>query len=490
MDQVRTILAWLKQHHFWVLTGLVALIALGCWWSAAGTLSAQYEANEQQITAQFNSLSTLRSNPFHPNEVINEKQITETKEQTASVAEIWEALYERQREDVLEWPPVLSEAFREHVEKLQFGGDIPARLRQNYQDYVERHFPELPEKIGARVMREGESSSYGGGGGEYRSRSSFPGEGGMGSPTGMDEDEGDYIVAWLDQAHVREELNFPLRPSAIRIWWTQENLWVYHTLLNVIRNTNEAAGATRMSNAAVRTIYSLLVGQPAAQFSRTKDRIYKLPTAAPVGGEMSPFGEVSPEGGGMEFSAEPGRSPMSFGEGGFGAAGGAMTPEQEAAMLLSGRYLGEDGRPIAGGMAAGGDEFSDPAAAPAPVDLSSFGREYKRLPVRMVLQMDQRWLPKLIAECASQPLQVEVQEVRINPPGGAAAEGMSGGGGYRGGFQGGGMSGSMFPDRTGLLTFPQQPNVVDVVIQGVIYIFNKPDPTVLESTAEPQTAAM
>lgn len=30
--------------------------------------------------------------------------------------------------------------------------------------------------------------------------------------------------------------------------------------------------------------------------------------------------------------------------------------------------------------------------------------------------MDQRWLTHLICECANQPLQVEVTEVRINPP--------------------------------------------------------------------------
>ena len=66
--------------------------------------------------------------------------------------------------------------------------------------------------------------------------------------------------------------------------------------------------------------------------------------------------------------------------------------------------------------------------------------------------------------------------------------GMSGG--YREGMGMGGMGGSMFPDRTGLLTFPPQPNIVRVVVQGVIYIFKKPDPSVLETTpAEPLMSA-
>ena len=50
-----------------------------------------------------------------------------------------------------------------------------------------------------------------------------------------------------------------------------------------------------------------------------------------------------------------------------------------------------------------------------------FGKEFKRLPVRMRLWMDQRWLPHLISECANAPLQVEVQEVRINVADDAAA---------------------------------------------------------------------
>jgi hypothetical protein len=120
-------------------------------------------------------------------------------------------------------------------------------------------------------------------------------------------------------------------------------------------------------------------------------------------------------------------------------------------------------------------------------------------------------LTRLIAECANQPLQVEVQEVRINPSDfGTASDGMAGGGyggyggggygGYGGGREGGGMRGgygggyggggyggggmgamgggsaaSLFPERSGLQYFPAQPHIANVVIQGIIYIFKEPD---------------
>lgn len=497
MDQLRKIAAWLKRYHFWVLSVLIALIALGCWWSAAGTLSAQFKANQSKIQTEFTNLSGLRNKAFHPNEDINKQQEEETGKQAEDVAKIWQQLYERQRENVLEWPEVLGEAFHKHVEKAEFGSDIPPNLRQRYQDYVERHFPKLPQKIGARALREGEMNQYGGmGGGEYgRGPGAFMREG-VGPSVlpddQLEDDENDYICEWLDQGHVRDELNFPQRPSALRIWVTQENVWVYHTLLDVIKKTNDAAGATRMSNAAVPTIYSLVVGQEAANFSRTKDRIYKVATATPAAGTemMEPGAEPGGEMPSGEMRGESLNFNMNSMRSGFSSEA-AMTPEQEQAMLLTYRYLDTEGKPIGGpaGDASAASELDGGGAGiPAPIDMNSFGVEYKRLPVRMVLQMDQRWLPQLVSACASQPLQVEVQEVRINPPDAGGMEGGGFGSGFRGG--GGGFGASLFPDRMGIQTFSSQPNLVNVVIQGVIYIFNKPNQDQLKATEEAQLAGV
>jgi hypothetical protein len=184
-----------------------------------------------------------------------------------------------------------------------------------------------------------------------------------------------------------------------------------------------------------------------------------------------------------------------------------MTPEMEKQMLTNGRYLDENGKPKAGdaSMAA-----TDPAADPAAA-ASSAGptEEYLRLPVRMQLVMDQRWLTHLIAECANQPLRVEVQQVRINPSDfgtssgadysmmgagmGSGREGYGGGyvGGGRGGYEGafgGGSTANLFPELTGVQTFSAQPNMVNVVVQGIIYIFNPPDASRLKVTEEPQVA--
>jgi hypothetical protein len=502
MDQIRKILAWLKQYHFWVLSVLVAFIGLICWWSAAGALSKQYDDNQKKITAQFNDLKTVSSDPFHPNDDVQTEQKKEISELSSRVKEIWTKLYDAQSENVLKWPSgpgELKPEFITTVDKLGFGAEIPDDLREHYQNYIFRHFPKLPEKIGARPLDESQAGTIGGGGRSFPTRlGSGPSAGGPMAMTADGQmDDNDYICDWAmeDQALVRDELEFPQTPSSLRVWCTQENLWVYHALLDVIRNTNQAANATRNSNAAVRGIYSLEVGQRAAPKSRTPNRILKLATAtaSPMPGEGGEFpsgeGPAGPGGGG-EFPA--GGPPMEF-RGGLAEGGAEMSEAQERGALLDFRYLGEDGKPVrvagAGGGGGGPDEVApDPSIPPPPLDLTAFGKEYKRLPIRMVLEMDQRHLPKLISECAIQPLQIEVQEVRVNVPDAMDGAGGGGGGsipGMRGGYgEGGGMS----TELTGLQAFNPQPQIVTVVIQGVIYIFNKPNDALLNPSGDEAAA--
>jgi hypothetical protein len=176
-------------------------------------------------------------------------------------------------------------------------------------------------------------------------------------------------------------------------------------------------------------------------------------------------------------------------------------------MLMAGRYLDEQGQPIGGGAAEVAADGTEAPAAAGPDPNSPF----KRLPIRMRLQMNQRWLTHLISECASQPLQIEVTEVRINTPDLSGLEdggvGMSGGfrggmggmrmfdergmggrgggglGGFgRGGGAGGTLGGSGLTPRTpGELTpFKLNPSLVNIEILGIIYIFNKPNSSALQ----------
>ena len=442
MDQLKKALGWLKQNHFWVLTGLIAIVGLACWYTSSGALGKETSANQATIKQAFNTPKNIASEPFHPNPVINDKQREQVQLRAKTVAEMWQQLYDRQRTEVLKWPEQsLTLEFREAVEKLKFGDEFPIHLATIYQNYISGYFPELPKRIQAKII-EGD-----GRGGGYNSR---PG-GGRGDEGGgvltPDAFQPDYICEWLDQQDVRALLQFDTTPSPLRIWVTQEDLWAYQTLLDVIAATNAAVQADRPDNAAVRTIETLEVGKKAAVVVRSDRIALDANVRATAAGAVA--AEGTREGGGMDSGRE---------------SQGGPTAEQEQVMLLSRRYIDQDGNPIA--VTGGLTNFQ-----------STFGVEYKRLPVRLVLKMDVRSLSFLIAQCANQPLQIEVQEVRINP--------LDGGAGAGGSRARGAEMGSMSMGRGigGEEQFPLQPNQAQVVIRGVIYIFNEPSADVLKAAS-------
>ncbi|HEY4232387.1 MAG TPA: hypothetical protein VGM76_03105 [Lacipirellulaceae bacterium] len=458
MDQLRKAWDWFQRQHFWVLIVVSTLVALGCWWHGASALNQQFAANKQTIDQEFTSIKSEVAKPFHANDKLKDQQKAEIVKQGGSVLKIWQQLYDRQRENVLKWPDVLSKEFRQAVEHLKFGDEIAVNLRENYQNYVAGHFPVLPKIVDAKELAANES-----GGGRYEGRGMRGGgRGGYGggSYSGREggqsaEEEDEHVVQWLNQQDVRDELDMPNRPTSMKIWVTQEDLWVYETLLGVIKRTNDAAGADRASNAAVRIIESLEVGRLAAMESRTHGRIAMAePAAGAPGGEAEGRG-AAPAAASREMAMSREMGPESGGRGG---------PEDAAsgdAALLANRYLDNEEKPIAA---------PDPAAG-----ASAFGTEYKRLPVRMVLRMDQRWLPHLISECANAPLQVEVKEVRINPSETGGSAGYS-----RGGREMGGGYGSSSGQEGDQMGPEAEPNIKHVIIQGIIYIFNEPNTAAIQ----------
>jgi hypothetical protein len=469
MDQLRVAWGWLQRHHFWVLTLVAVLVALGCWWRGANVLLAEYESNKSKIESEFNAASSVQNKPFHANENVQQAQNEEIVNQQKSVRQLWEQLYERQTASVLKWPSNLSKEFRDYIEKLKFGDSIPSNLRRHYNNYIQNHFPELPKIVGA-LEDTGSGASgmgnFGRGAGSFNIQNFMAGRAGQGrgGPEGATADlaeEPDFIVIWADQQLIRDELAPRSTPSAKRIWKTQEDLWVYEALLQIIANTNKAAHADRFSNAVVRVIQSLEVGRTAAQASRGAGRIEMIAAAGDPNATGENYGGRMGEGGPemMDQGGYGGRGEMGA-EYGMGGRGGAMSDAAADDLeLLNNRYVDANGAPI---------------ADPGDGNPAAFGNEFKRLPVRMILTIDQRWLPQLIAECANAPLQVEVQEVRINPD---DAGGSMGGGG-RSGY------GTMSNQAGETMTPEAEPNIKTVIIQGIIYIFNPPTDVAADASGQ------
>lgn len=487
MDQLKAVLEWLKAQHFWVLIVLVMLIGLGSWYMASAKLSEEFQERKSAIDTEFNAVQRLSAQRLHPSPSVNSRQAEEIQQLAARVRELWELLYNRQREQALVWPEELSQRFRNFISDKSFGDNILDTFRGEYANYIKDTFPTLPAIVDAREIEDSRAGGALGGRGATRGtgRDGFGG-GGRGAPvygtTGDDEMlDDEHMVRWHDQLAVKQQLTWEGVPSSLEIWVTQEDLWVYKTLLRAIAETNKAAGSDRYSNAAVRDIHALEVGQPATQGSRAESRIY-MPAqesagrgAGRGGGLVDPGmgGRGTPGGGATDGGMQSpydmidgGRAAPGMGGGrGAGPGGDAVDP---TTALLGYRYVDENGEPL---------------AQPTQGEFQ-FGTEFKRLPVRLVLTLDQRWLPRLIVELANQPLQVEVEEVRIDPASGVTM----GGGGSRGGGRslGGGSRSlrgrSAFGGGSGEVeAFDREPHVRDqVVLKGVVYIFYPPDDTVLE----------
>jgi len=453
MDKVRTIVRVIWIQRFWVLSLISALVAVLCWNMAAGDLQAEFTKRKGAIDNAYNSVNGIKNEQVHPNDNVNRGDMEQAKQQRGYVLEVWQELYESQRSKVLSWPENLGEQFVNYMEKRKFRDNISSEMRGFYHNYIETRFDALLEIVKAKKMNTGSRSlggrsSEGQFGGEYGG--GFGGEnGGMAGDTNL-EDE-DYLVQWLDQGKLQQKLSFKTKPSSTQVWVTQEDIWVYETLLHVIADTNKSRGATRPDNAAVRVIVNLQVGSAAAGGSTGKVYIPQPTEGGGMGGGY--------EGMGGEYGGMGGEY------GGMGGEYGGMGEGMGEGM--GGEYGGMGGEYGGRGMGGGGDgsllanRYLDAEGKPDPGTGETVGStEFRQLPIRMTLMMDQRVIPRILIECANAALPVEVKQLRVNPS-------QSGGN-----FGGRSSSGSRNKNLQGLVP---DVNLAEVEIRGVVYIYNPPD---------------
>jgi hypothetical protein len=211
----------------------------------------------------------------------------------------------------------------------------------------------------------------------------------------------------------------------------------------------------------------------------------------PVEGSASgdPYGEAGVAGYGSE--GMPGGDMMM-------TPGSGMGPAVEIDPA-AGRYVDNAYKPLTAEELRGSLTTTDPAKAYLAVA--------KRMPVRMRVRMDQRYLNRLLIECANAPLTLEVRQVRINPgTSGAASMGAYGGGGAGGaspyggsggfgtassGASGGESASSPYGSGSGAGPGMGGPGTsFDAVVEiyGIVYIYNPPPsdggPLEVEATGE------
>ena len=544
--QLRQILGIVVKYHFWILCGLVVLLGVGIWLYATSGLARATEERRSQLLQAREQVARIRSVANHPNKKVLEAIQREHRRLIEIVYQAWEELYRDQRERN-QWPRELGQEFLDVINSLGPDEEIPVRYREVYQYFIKNHFPEWYEIIDLRLPpkrdaegkiirdergrplkqdpfeRAGTTAVRTYGGSEYAGETYYSEEAGytgsrtMGRGT-VSGEELVGIVEWnmQDLQRIRAQFDWPTTPSSFEVRIAQENLWVYEALLRIIRETNE--GATSYYNAPVKRIETIQIGQEAAMgLLAAQSRLFGagmlaggtgglegsmtggmatmpgLSPGMPMGGPMmpgpmmpgmgmSPYYESEYGEGGPEGMAAPGMPMMPGAPGGVGAT--AQSPEELIRQRLTHfRYVDKDGKPLA-------------ADAPHPF------AEFKMMPVRMLLFMDQRRIPRLLVNCANSSMPVQVRVVSLRPGQGreitrqlgpqttpgypgmmGGAMGMTGPYGMMGTYPGGeetyttgygygetGGPASRSAQDTGQIDVP-------VEVAGIIFIFNPPDRT-------------
>jgi hypothetical protein len=496
MDQLKQLLSGVKKYQFWVICCSILVVSPVCWWLATGTLASQTKQRKSKLDGEFNSVSNIQ--PKHPNQGVIDAIRAQHGKLKEEVLTAWDVLYREQKEKN-PLPKVLSKDFKREFESLKPKGELGRQYREEYQNFIKEHFGTLESIIDRRrPVKPKEEKAEGGGrttpaAGGVRPGGLRPGRAGIGyggmagarppAMPGVGRDAGreeEWIgtVEWDDSDYNRLEEHFVWEeaPSTLAVLLAQEDLWVNEALLRVIKNTNE--GATGHATAPVKRIEALEIGKDAAKaWKGAEDAIFKAgQTAGQPGVPGGAPGSLSsgPGGGNISGPAAPSGLPgMAPGlPGGAVVSSEQMAAEQARRDLIEGRYVDDKDQPLA-------------YEAAYPYAKHPYA-EFKMMPIRMKLAMDQRRLPRLLVECANSNMPIEVRRIRIQKSAGealdlagaAAPAAAPGPGPAFGKAHVGPMPGRKQPRASGAVKSDNQEAGqydMPVEILGVIYIYNPPD---------------
>ena len=497
MDQLKTQLAVVGKHGFWISSALVLLASLGIWYMSTSTLQNENASQTSKIEGKIKSVSTVQGELSSiPNDFSHAEMDKLIIKRQDEVLKSWGKLYDRQK-DILVWPEnTFNDRFlNEFIDKesgtvkLPFEhfvkfpteekDELATTLRRQYANYISNTLPKLAAVAGTEWTADFEKK---GGLGMGMEMGGAEGPAGSGPNLGVDVDvtgaTTEPLVKWssTSQSAVLGDL-FPWRgtlPETLEIYYSQENLWILRQLLEIVSDVN--AGAEQPYQAKVHEIVQIAIGK---SVSTTPGNISKPGESAGADGGMGMGMEGMPD---MDMG-------MDMGMGGMEDMGGGMGGSTVASDPADNRYLNVSNEPIAGATLRSALESNSPNDASLAVA--------KRVPVMMKLNMNQTAVHELVALCGSADLMVEVKQVRVLPKGtggggmGGMEGGMDGGEGGMdmdmgmgmGGDMGGGPGGMGGMGSGGGAGFPgggaddsEFPLDMSVEIFGIIYIYNPPDP--------------
>jgi hypothetical protein len=376
----------LQKSLFWIVIGVLSLFAVVIWWLGTSAVAKSRGENIGTIDNWFTTVASTNpiANPKTVEEIGKQSQARKT-----SMNDAWQRLYANQMKEPF-WPeqqldpngavikPGLPKEFVDAAKEknMRAAEWIKARgpnaldeplsepLKEIYRNYAKRQIADLCQIVNSahRIEeRRGVAAPRTSNARAEANDAPQPGE----------------ICVWVtgSQQVAAEMLTFPegTNPPTQDIIYAQANVWVYQALFNIIRLTNESIKESTPPkdlahyNAPVKMIHEVMIGER--------------------------FVVREEEG------ARPGASNLDE----------EQTPTPPQLVRAAARYVNERGQRLKGEELLA---LADPALPDA--DPARNYAQYKLMPVSMRLEVDQRYLGRLLAECANSPLTVEVKDVTFN----------------------------------------------------------------------------
>ncbi|MDR2171728.1 MAG: hypothetical protein LBP59_16415 [Planctomycetaceae bacterium] len=449
-----------KKFSFWVLVPLVLLLAFIFNFLAVGAISKKFDERKKALESTKGSVEKIRQDKAHPNNNTIDDVNTLTEELRGRFVTAWTTLEKAQRERNV-WPEDAQAAFIDEVSKLKFGDSISESSRELYFNFMRRHIPKLEARLDRRRVQVNTGGEWkdkeGSGADAIRSLGGSRTSSGTLSDNNMEREVG--IVEWPNP-EIRNIIGWDMLPNSIEVWYAQEDLWVYESLIWVITESN--IGASSPHSAVVKRIESMLIGQ---QASHELSRQLSVQSTGGGGGDDGGSG-MRPGAG----APPPPRMPPPGGARGPGGAGGAsganstLTEEETAKIKRHERYVDANNVPLS-------------AETPSP-----FG-EFNRMPICLRLIVDRQRIPDILVNCANCAMPIDVLSVRINPGAGGASARQGGSNQTPNtGASDGGRQITM--DGSSGLDSIYGANAVPIEIYGCINIFNPVDQNITQKNNE------
>lgn len=507
MDDLKRYMNEAAKHSFWIISGLILLLASIVFYLTKSSLDQAITTRIGSLESSFSKINQVKSKvATHPNDASHKEMEKRLDGLKRDVEQAWAFQYERQKE-FLTWPKEafsqaktheIFDSLRPFEKRVPFPlpdkapeplGQITLNDRDVYRKYIAPEFEKLSGRIGSSwkfKLDAAAMSPAGGGFSPPMGTGSFAPPG-MGGTTAGAVAAGDLrdLVRWSEASQkelttaVLPWFGQPKPPTIHEIYYAQEDIWLLRGLMDIIAQTN--IEAKENFQAVVKEIEWIRMGSKA---NRDAGSLWATQAAAGGGSMMPGMGGGGPPGG--YSGGGSGGPPSGYGAGGPGGGKGGDLGAARAAVRVDpadGRYVDMNFKPLTGAQLRAAMNLQSANDAVNAVA--------KRIPIRLRLKVDESQIGRLITECGNGKMMLEVLQVRYNTDPAPAVAAGGGGGGGGGLMEGGakpsfggaggmgmmseeGVSGGGGGGTLGGATVVDDKGEVAIEIFGLIYLFNPP----------------